>query len=222
MVQEGIERKNKSAKIGEEKRGQLRSVIGSLAWLARVCRPDLAYAVSKLQSCVHHATFEDISYANTIIHIARKSKHTGIVFPLRAFEFEEAMIVGIQDASFANDYEANVNGDKGGYRSQSGRLMCLGPPTFKDTKSGNLLLLDWHSTTIKRVCRSTLQAESMSLLSGMEECEHLRAVLHGLRNEHHRHDPKWKTDAMDAIQLDLFTDCRSLEESASWNEHRQR
>ena len=212
---EGIERKNKSAKIGEEKRGQLRSVIGSLAWLARVCRPDLAYAVSKLQSCVHHATFEDIIYANTIINIARKSKHAGIVFPLRAFEFEEAMIVGIQDASFANDYEANVNGDKGGYRSQGGRLMCLAPPSFKETKSGNLLLLDWHSTTIKRVCRSTLQAESMSLLSGMEECEHLRAVLHGLRNEHHRHDPKWKTDAMDAIQLDLFTDCRSLEESVN-------
>ena len=212
---DGMERKNKSGKIGEEKRGQLRSVIGSLAWLARVCRPDLAYAVSKLQSCVHHACFDDISYANTIINIARKSKNTGIHFPLRAFEFEEAMIVGIQDASFANDYEANQNGDKGGYRSQSGRLTCLGPPSFKETKSGVLLLLDWHSTTIKRVCRSTLQAESMSLLSGMEECEHLRMVLHGLKNDHRRHDSGWKIEAMDEIQMDLFTDCRSLEESVN-------
>ena len=44
------ERKNKNGQITEPYRQQLRSVVGSLAWLSRVCRPDIAYSVSYLQS----------------------------------------------------------------------------------------------------------------------------------------------------------------------------
>lgn len=49
------QRKNKDGKVTEEVKGQLRSVIGSLAWLARVCRPDMSYGVSRLQSAVSDA-----------------------------------------------------------------------------------------------------------------------------------------------------------------------
>ena len=140
------------------------------------------------------------------------TKDVGLHMPLKAFKFEEAVIIGLQDASFANDVETNKLGQRSGFRSQSGRLVCLAGPTFKKDKTGPLLLLDWHSTTIKRVCRSTLQAETMSLLSGMEECEHLRMMLHGLRREHHRFDKTWQTEAMDNINVELYTDCRSLDE----------
>ena len=34
------QRKNKEGAVSEEARGQLKSVIGSLAWLGRVCRPE--------------------------------------------------------------------------------------------------------------------------------------------------------------------------------------
>ena len=118
------ERKKKEAKITEVHRQQLRSIIGSLAWLARVCRPDLAYAVSKLQSNVHTATFEDIRYANTVIAIAHKTKTAGIHYPLQAFRFEDAVIIGLQDSSFAND-GINAEGKKLGFRSQSGRLLTI-------------------------------------------------------------------------------------------------
>eukprot|EP00435_Cladocopium_sp_Y103_P066563 s466_g28.t2 len=180
------ERKNKLGAVTESYRQQLRSVIGSLAWLSRVCRPDLAYGVSYLQSRVTQATYGDVSFANKLISIARSSKDTGLHYPLKTFNFEQAMIVGMQDASFAND--------------------------ATDTKKGPMLLVDWHSTTVKRVCRSTLQAETMSLLSGMEEGEHLRMVLHGLLRDHHRYDKTWQIEAMDMIPMHLFTDCRSLEE----------
>ena len=39
---------------GEEK--QLRSVVGSLSWIARQARPDILYRVSKLQSSIKGAT----------------------------------------------------------------------------------------------------------------------------------------------------------------------
>lgn len=140
------ERKKKEAKITEVHRQQLRSIIGSLAWLARMCRPDLA--------------FEDIRYANTVIAIAHKTRTAGIHYPLRAFRFEDAVIIGLQDSSFANDHDVNSEGKKLGFRSQ------IGSPEFKETKQGSLLLLNWHSVTIKRVCRPTLQAETMSLIFG--------------------------------------------------------
>ena len=46
------ERKNKQCAATDGYKLQLRSVIGSLAWLARVCRPDLAYPVNYLQARV--------------------------------------------------------------------------------------------------------------------------------------------------------------------------
>ena len=179
------QRKNKQGEVTEAVRGQLRSIIGSLAWLARVCRPDLAYAVSKMQSSVHQATYEDVMFANGIVKIARNTKEVGLHYPLRAFTFEKAMVVGIQDASFSNDHAVQESGKKLGHRSQSGRLLCLADGSFRESRQGHLFLLDWHSTTLKRVCRSTMQAETLSLMHGSEETEHLRLVLHGL---HHRHD----------------------------------
>ena len=206
------QRKQKETKVPEEIRAQLRSIIGSLAWLVRVCRPDLAYAVSKLQSDVHQATFGDVQFANTVVNLAKKSKATRITYPLMAFKFEEAMLVGIQDASFSNDHDVSQGGAKMGNRSQSGRLLCLAPPEFKEEKAGQLMLIEWHSTTLKRVCRSTMQAETLSLLHGCEEGEHLRMVYHGLWNVHHRMEKDWIVAAQDFMQFDMYTDCKSLEQ----------
>ena len=191
---------------------QLRSIIGSLAWLARVCRPDLSYAVSYLQSNVSQATFSDVIFTNGIVKIARGSKDVGIRYLLKPFKFEENMIIGIQDASFANDADVSGSGKRLGLRSQSGRLMCLAHESYQHTHEGNLLLLDWHSTCIRRVCRSTLQAETLSMIAGLEECEHMRYVFHGLWNEHGRDLRQWQIAAQDQVKMNLYTDCYSLAE----------
>ena len=39
----------KDSSVNEGEKAQLRSVVGSLAWIARQARPDLSYKVSKLQ-----------------------------------------------------------------------------------------------------------------------------------------------------------------------------
>ena len=203
------EKKQADQPVSERLRGQLRSVIGSLAWLARVCRPDLSYAVCKLQSCVHSATIGDVKYANKMVELAKRDKFKGLTYPAGIFNFEDAMIVAIQDASHAADYDLSGSGQKLGHRSQSGRLLCLASKDFKQNREGVLMLLEWHSTVLKRVCRSTLQAETLSLLLGSEEAEHLRFVMYGIKDPNTRRS-NWITDAMDEIEVDWFTDCKSL------------
>ena len=77
---------------------------------------------------------------------------------MKPFACEESMIVG-KDAAFANDAI---------WTSQS---------EWAHLRQGNLLLFDWRSTCVRRVCRSMLQAETMPLISGMEECEHLKFLV---------------------------------------------
>ena len=200
------ERKKKQEKITEAQRQQLRSIIGFLAWLARVCRPDLAYAASKLQSNVHTATYEDIRYANTVTSIAHKTKSAGIHCPLRAFRVEDAVIVGMQDSSFANAQRAR----SWSFAVRAADCSAWGRPSSRRRNRGNFC-----SWTIKRVCRSTRQAEAMSLISGMEEAEHVRMMLHGLCHPRLRGGQQWQINAMDGKNIELFKDCRSLEESVN-------
>ena len=206
------QKQKKDTMIGDVVRGQLRSVVGSLAWLSRVCRPDLSYGVSYLQSNVTKATYEHVKFANNLLKIAKATTDVGIHYPLKAFKFEEGMLVGVQDASFANDSVLSDSGAPLGLRSQSGRLLCFAHRSFQHNHQGHLFLLDWHSTGIRRVCRSTLQAETMSLSLGLEQCEHMRYVLHGLMNDHGRSSEDWQIDALDQCSLNLYTDCRSLHE----------
>jgi len=64
---------------------------------------------------------------------------------------------------------------------------------------------------IKRVCRSTLQAETLSLLLGSEEADHLRNVCHGLQCDQQKmKQGEWIVEAMDNMEVIWYTDCKSL------------
>ena len=43
---------------------QMRSVVGSLGWIARQCRPDLSYYVSRLQGAACKAEIKDLKETN--------------------------------------------------------------------------------------------------------------------------------------------------------------
>ena len=51
---------------------QMRSVVGSLGWIARQCRPDLSYAVSKGQGAVTKATIKDLKEINLAVQQAHE------------------------------------------------------------------------------------------------------------------------------------------------------
>ena len=63
-------------------RAALRSVIGSLAWVARATRPDLAYRVNALQQAVVKAT-ETLRDANRVVALALNDAERAITYKAR-------------------------------------------------------------------------------------------------------------------------------------------
>ncbi|CAE7337945.1 suhB [Symbiodinium sp. KB8] len=82
-------------------------------------------------------------------------------------DFADLVVVAVQDASYAADYDLSASGKKMGYRRQSGRILCLANRTLLDTLEGDLYPIEW---------RKAFPYHSFS-------SEHARAVLHGLYEE---------------------------------------
>ena len=195
----------------ETEKNQLRSIIGSLNWLVRVCRPDIAYSVARLQSAMAKPSVQDLVDANGLVKYVARTKGEGLFYPKAALDFSDLMIVAIQDASYAADYDVSVTGDKLGHRSQSGRILCLAAREYGQCLDGVLYPVQWHSTIIRRVCRSTMQSETLSLQLGATEAEHLRGVVHGLYTDFGKLGTEsWMVDAQDRTQVLWVTDCYSL------------
>ena len=150
---------------------QLRSdsIVGSLSWLGRVCRPDISFAVNQLQAVQQKASVSNLLEANRILNYAMKDKQKGIFYAANALKIDDSILLSVNDASHAASFEGLISGEVAGHRSQSGRLLLLAPTDFEQTGQGKVYPLEWHSNTIKRVCRSTLQAETLSLQLGSEE-----------------------------------------------------
>ena len=201
-------KKQRDAKATDLEIGQLRSVLGSLNWVARVCRPDISYQLSSLQAIQKEACVEDLVSANKLLRYVQDSPEVGVFYKFGGVNLDEAVLLSITDASYAADFDVSKSGKAMGNRSQSGRLLCLADKDFVKNGSGHVYLLQHHSNVLRRVCRSTLQAETLSMVAGLEEAEHMRTVMFGML---HSLDKGWRTAAMDFIDVHMYTDCRSLE-----------
>ena len=125
------------------------------------------------------------------------------------------MNVVVTDASHAN--ESEIGSTPTGvvkeepHRSQGGRLQLLS--NTGDMSKDHLAchLIGHSSATIKRVCRSTLQAEAYGLSGGVEEGDRIRATIADL---HGQLDHKaWESSAAAYMRQVWFTDCRSVRDS---------
>lgn len=88
-------RKNLSEAATPSEIAQLRSVVGSLSWLARVCRPDISFGVNQLQAVQQRAQVRHLMDANKILNYAMKDRHKGLVYPKNALDINEAILVSI-------------------------------------------------------------------------------------------------------------------------------
>lgn len=161
---------------------QLRSIVGSLSWLGRVCRPDIGFAVNQLQAVQQKAQVRHLMDANKLLHLAMQDRHKGMFYRANAMGFKKAILLSVTDASHAASFEGLCEGVVAGNRSQSGRILLLANEDFLSTGKGFVYPLEWHSATIKKVCRSTLQAETLSCELGSEEAEHVRQLLYYVKN----------------------------------------
>ena len=77
----------------------------------------------------------------------------------------------------------------------------------------NVVLISFGSNALKRVVRSTMQAEAYQLQQTVEEADIIRAALVDARGTLDRHD--WETSAAIQVRAVWFTDCKSVETALS-------
>ena len=186
---------------GEEK--QLRSVVGSLSWIARQARLDILYRVSKLQSSIKGATVSTLKEANKVLELAINGMDLKLRYKNGPFNFQELGVLTASDASFAGEPNS---------RSQQGRIHFLVPAQQllnPECCEYDVMVVSFSSTTIKRVCRATLQAETYALQNAQEAGDRVRALLAELY-EYGTTDPSWHEASRRAIPHVMLSDCRSL------------
>ena len=82
----------------------LRTVAGSLSWIARQCRPDEAGTASTLQGSVSRAVLKDLSDANRAVNRLKQTEDVGIL--IHAIPLVNLRTVSISDAALDLDRPA--------------------------------------------------------------------------------------------------------------------
>ena len=197
------ERRPKSERLEKDDITRLRSVTGSLAWVSRQTRPDLGYRVSRLQSSVKDATVGTLAEANATVTLAHKGNDVKLRFPQKHLDWKNIGIITVTDASFSNEKD---------YKSQQGRMHFLGDLQEVKDPSRNafrVMPLGFASCTIKRVCRSTLQAETYALQTGIESGDKLRGAIAEVKG-YIKSMKTWLEDSRAHVPHLMLSDCRSL------------
>jgi len=194
-------------KATEGEISQLRSVVGSIAWIARQCRIELAYYTSRLQSCVSGARVKHLQEANKVLQMAINDSRRGLYYKANAFDWDKAILVTVTDASWAGEVKY-INDEVFPKRSQKGRVTLLADPNAWSGNKADAYVLSWKSNMIKRVCRSTMAAETQSLLAGVAAGMKMRAVIADAMG---RLEPfAWQASSAPVMKHVWMTDCESL------------
>ena len=146
---------NKETKVDREEKKLLRGVIGQLNWLAVITRADISYSLCEASSKVEDATIADVLGVNKIVKKVRN-------------ELSEIHCPCLDPRSLdirCYSYASFNNLPNGG--SQGGHLV------FRCDSSDRCCPLTWNSTKLKRVVRSTLAAETLSLADNSETAIYL-------------------------------------------------
>ena len=110
----------------------------------------------------------DLRLANKAVELAHQDQNMKLVYKANWIDWKDLAVVTYSDASFANGP---------GFKSQQGRIHYLSTASHLNEKNHNIHVIGLASSTLKRVCRATLQAQSYALQSAVEHGDRLRCVL---------------------------------------------
>ena len=200
-----------SAPITEAEKRQLRAIIGSLQYAAVHTRPDIASALSMLQSAVPKATISTLIEANRILHEAKRHHDTSIV--IQPIPLQDVRFLAFSDASFASAKNPD---------SHAGSIILATHKDLDQNRPCSVSPLTWSSRKIQKVVTSTLSAEAVALNSTLDQLSWLRLYWGWLLNDQVRwKHPKEALDqlpkshtiatASDSLTPSVAaTDCKSL------------
>ena len=156
----------KTAECPADKVTEYRALVSAIAWLG-VTSPIGLTAASLLQGCLPSPKWSDIVLLNSNL-----AKLHSIYVPLVYQPIQEPYrILNVADSGFANS-------DK---YSQNGFLTMLVSES-EERLAGAFCLLDFRSNKSKRVATSTLHAEALAKLFGLESALFLQSYILELKN----------------------------------------
>jgi hypothetical protein len=140
--------KDKDRLLSGEEQYHFRAICGQLNWIASQSRPDIAFDVCQLSTKLNSATIRDLIHANKVL---KKVKNPAVLKfgklhpPIHLLAYCDASYGNLSNGSSQGGYIIFLT-DEGGYTSP----IC------------------WSSRKLRRVCRSTLTAETMAMLDAID------------------------------------------------------
>lgn len=197
-----------------EEQTSYRQIIGQINWAVQGTRPDMAFELIDLSTKLKQATVGDLSRAVKTVN-RLKDVRSIISFPRRSRNVGDWRIVVFTDASLCN-----INNGTG---STAAFVVWLAD------NQGKCCPLDWRTNKIKRVVRSTIAAEALSLQEGLECGYYYRQMLEDIMKLQRNTIPiiahvdnKSVIDAVHSTKLvddkRLRVDIAAISESLSRNE----
>ena len=142
-------RKLQDQPVTDEEKEAVRAKIGQLLWVSTQTCPDICFDVSNLATNLKNScTVKDILRINKII-LKLKEKQLNLRFQ----PIKYPKLIVYTDASFGNLLDG---GSQGGYL------------VFLAGEDGICNLVSWQSKRLKRVVRSTLTAETLAMMDGID------------------------------------------------------
>ena len=145
----------KNASLTPKQMTMLRAQIGSLSWLSMNVRMDLSFGTHELSKRMANATIKDLQYSN---HLIKKANERQNKITYRSLgKVEDLTVIGFSDASFKTDE-----------KSTGGQMVLLG-----NRNTDQVTPILWRSKIIRKACRSSKDAELLSLGAVCDQAIHL-------------------------------------------------
>ena len=215
-----VERKrNKEALATDTERTDYRSVVGSLQWLVTQSRPDIAFEVNQLQKRIPDLRVEDLLRANRAVKEVTRHR-VQICFKNVGLDAE---LVAYHDAGLFNSVGVELEEqqaedlllqgtEKKLVYSQKGVVLGLVRRGMTKSQQGGVHfnLLDWKSSTNRRVVESSFAAETHAAVTALGMTKFCQVLLSEIR---------FGSDVVSAVEDDgwqsltpatLVTDCKSI------------
>lgn len=197
-------RSKPGAPLTEDEKSGFRALVGSMGWVTRQSRPDIMVNVSIAAQALGKPTVKDVIDLNKALKMLKETPNAKWNYVPSSITMKNCAVFVCADSSFAN---------LPGHKSQCGYVVGLSLPSLENGEETPVLLLETCSSSIKRVCRSTLAAEANGFLAGVEAADYVRMVLLEIEN------PGISIRNLDKEfprkRLLAFTDAKSLESTVN-------
>ena len=158
-------RQGDDAVLTEKEVTMLRGAGGSLLWVGKECRPDVAAACAMSMSWGSAGpTIKHIKAVNKTINELKKT--SDVYLRILPVPLANGIWVSISDASVANDDE----------KSQGGFLIAFADKAIKDGGLHDFSVNSWKSHRVRRVVKASWGSEALAMDDGLAELEWIRAL----------------------------------------------